>query len=231
MIVRLAVLTYDQPHLKTQQLVAALSLDAVVRMELYGLPYVPRPPRSPLFPHRPEMATAGHPREVAKAYGIPYRAIEDVAEIGTEVDAAIVAGVGLLPGAFVERLPVVNGHPGLIPTVRGLDAFKWAIHDGMPLGVSLHLLDAEVDAGRHLKSLRTPVYADDTLETLAHRHYELEILLLASFRRFLERPAEPPPGLAERPARKRMPAEAEREMIEGFPAYRGLFAAPPGHRP
>ena len=223
---RLAVITYDVPHLKTQQLLQAFVHEDKLDIALFGLPFVARPSRAPRIRHRPDMNYGGHPATVAAHHGIRYASIAEVEAIGEGFDAVLIAGAGLLPGSFVGKMPVVNGHPGLIPAVRGLASFTWAILHRAPLGVSLHLLDADVDAGKHLKSVPTPVYYGDTLETLAGRHYENEIVLLARFARYLLRPEDPLPGLHERPARRRMPRETEDLMITRFDDYVRRFARP-----
>ena len=165
------------------------------------------------------MWTAGQPNEVAQHFGLEYRRIEDVGDIDQPFDVALIAGAGLLPAAFVADNTVINCHGGLNPSVRGLDAFKWAIHDGQPLGNTLHLVDADVDAGRPLKALRTPVYADDSLKTLAQRHYEFELQLLCAFPLFLKNPEPVDENLPIRPPRKRIPSSLEAEMLARFPQY------------
>lgn len=215
----IAVLTYRTPHLKTEQVVLRL-VERGESIALYALPFAPRPGRPVAFAHRPEMADGADPEELATTLSLPFTPIEGPEDITGDFDAVVVAGAGLLPASFVERYRVVNCHPGLQPAVRGLDAFKWAIHDGMPLGVSLHLVDVEVDAGKHLASRRTPVLPSDTVDSLARRHYEREIALLTDFRRYLDAPESHLPGLAVRPARKRMPVEAERSMLANFDAWK-----------
>ena len=221
---KVALLTYDVPHRKTQQILAGLALQPALRLRLYGLPFHERAARSPRFHHRPDMWTAGQPNEVAQHYELEYCRIEAVGDIDQPFDVALIAGAGLLPAAFVADNTVVNCHGGLIPSVRGLDAFKWAIHDSQPLGNTLHIVDADVDAGQPLKALRTPVYADDSLETLAQRHYELELQLLCAFPRFLKDPEPIDNCLLNRPPRKRMPAAIEVDMMALFPRYIEKYA-------
>jgi phosphoribosylglycinamide formyltransferase-1 len=219
---RLGVITYDTPHLKTEQVALRLAARAMP-FDLLAIPFTPRKARSPAFQHRPEMADAPHPREVARRLGRSFRRFA-ASELPTDYDLFLIAGAGILPGEIVSRVRTLNGHPGLIPAVRGLDAFKWSIHDGMELGVTLHYVDAEVDRGTPLARWRTPVFADDTIERLARRHYELEIDIMVEFERYLLRPMAPDPAIAERPSRMRMPADTEQEMLARFPAFRAKFA-------
>tara|TARA_B100001989_G_C24524755_1_gene457986 strand:+ start:390 stop:521 length:132 start_codon:yes stop_codon:yes gene_type:complete len=40
----------------------------------------------------------------------------------------VVGGAGILSDSLVKNFKVVNAHPGLITTTRGLDSFKWAFY-------------------------------------------------------------------------------------------------------
>ena len=223
---KVALLTYDAPHLKTQQVLASLALQSTLQVRLYALPFHQRPARTPRFRHRPNMWTAGRPDCVARHYNFEFRRIDSVDAIDEPFDVALIGGAGLLPAPFVSSHTVVNCHGGLIPLVRGLDAFKWAIHDLQPLANTLHIVDADVDAGRPLKVLRTPVYKDDCLETLAQRHYESEIQLLQRYSYFMTNPEPIDEGLTERAPRKRMPASIEAEMMSRFTQYAERYAVP-----
>lgn len=221
---RIGVLTYDCPHLKTEQIVNLLRARGEHVMSLVLLPFKPRPARQTMFQHRPAMDSGCHPGDLARWWSLEVIKVADPIEIPTGFKALIVAGAGLLPAEVVTRTPVVNAHSGLIPAVRGLDSFKWAIRDGMPLGNTLHLVDDGVDLGRHLASVRTPVFPNDSLEDLARRHYDLELALLSDFARHLARPEPEPQDLPPRPPRMRMPMTVESEMIQAFDAYRQKFS-------
>lgn len=216
---RLGLLTYALPHLKTEQVLHGLLLRGGWDIEVYALPFTPRPERKVLFQHRPDQFAAAHPAGIAQRSSLPYREVATADDIPDPPELMLVTVGALIGPRLLERTRVLNVHSGLIPAVRGLDAFKWAVLDGMPLGVSLHAIDAEVDRGEHILSLPTPVYPDDTPATLARRHYEAEIALLTGFQDALRAPAPPLPGLEDRPARKRMPAAVEEEMLARFPAY------------
>jgi phosphoribosylglycinamide formyltransferase-1 len=106
-----------------------------------------------------------------------------------------------------------------------LDAFKWTILDQMPLGVTLHYIDAEVDAGETIAIFETPVFPDDDLATLARRHYELELDVLCEFLKIARSGGRLPCAeYPSNPPRRRMGIEREREMMANFPAYRTKFS-------
>ena len=58
----------------------------------------------------------------------------------------------------------------------------------LPLGVTLHYIDENVDAGEVISVVETPVFASDSLESLARRHYENEIKLLSEFELYMRKP-------------------------------------------
>lgn len=74
----------------------------------------------------------------------------------------------LPPGVLaVPRLGVVNGHPSMLPRHRGPYPLAWAIREGdAELGLTYHLMDAELDTGPVLAQGSRPLPADTGLESL-----------------------------------------------------------------
>jgi len=166
----IGLITYQAPHLKTEQVFHRI-VDRGLDLRFYAIPFAPRKARSPLLDHRPDQASAASPRELALRHGIPYKACASDLEIDGSCDLYLVLGAGILSAGCVAGKRILNAHPGIIPAVRGLDAFKWAVLEGRPLGNTLHFIDAGVDAGEIVSVVATPVYASDTPATLARRHY------------------------------------------------------------
>jgi phosphoribosylglycinamide formyltransferase-1 len=115
---------------------------------------------------------------------------------------------------------IINCHPGIIPLSRGLDSFKWSIYNDEPLGITLHYIDAEADKGEIISIIKTNVYRTDSLETLARRHYENEIEILANFHNYINNPQFDFKDLAEKEARMRMPIDKEMQMARKFEEYK-----------
>jgi phosphoribosylglycinamide formyltransferase-1 len=101
------------------------------------------------------------------------------------IDLVVMAGwmrvvTPLLIAAFPERL--VNIHPSLLPSFRGMNAAAQALEARVTLaGCTAHLVSAEVDAGLILVQAAVPVLADDDLTSLSQRiqRQEHRILPLA----------------------------------------------------
>ena len=53
--------------------------------------------------------------------------------------------VPLIESEFCSAATIINCHAGLVPESRGLDAFKWAIYHGRPLGNTLHIIDQNIE--------------------------------------------------------------------------------------
>jgi|SRR3989344_2933347 len=79
-----------------------------------------------------------------------------------KIEVIILAGfMKLLPASFVElwKNKIINIHPSLLPQYPGLNSAERSWSDNSEMGVTLHKVIAEVDAGNVLfqkKSLRQP---------------------------------------------------------------------------
>jgi len=98
------------------------------------------------------------------------------------VELVVLAGyMHILTPAFLERFParVVNVHPSLLPEFPGAHAVADQLAAGAAeAGVTVHLVDEDVDTGPILLQERVPVQAGDTVETLHARIKEVEHRLL-----------------------------------------------------
>jgi phosphoribosylglycinamide formyltransferase-1 len=227
---RLAIISYDHAHLKTEQLVSRLLLKKrlgigrELDLIILALPFSSRTPRTVLLAHRPDQEKSVSTRQLAARNRLnflpcTYDSIPDVA------DFYLIAGAGIFSAKAIGKKKIINVHPGIIPSARGLDAFKWSIRDTIPLGVTLHYVDAEVDAGETIAIVRTPIFLSDSLDVLARRHYELELDVASEFLTFLDEKANSSNvAYPETPPRKRMPVNVEQEMIDKFDAYKKRFS-------
>ena len=90
-----------------------------------------------------------------------------------EVSVVCLAGYMRLIGApLLDAFPdhVLNIHPSLLPSFPGLDAQKQALEHGVCVsGATVHLVNAQLDAGPIIAQAAVPVLHDDTVETLSAR--------------------------------------------------------------
>ena len=81
---------------------------------------------------------------------------------------------------FIERWTgrLLNIHPSLLPSFRGLHTHERAIAEGVKLhGCSVHFVVPELDAGPIIAQAAVPVLAGDDADTLGRRVLGAEHLL------------------------------------------------------
>jgi methionyl-tRNA formyltransferase len=95
-------------------------------------------------------------QDVGSAYGFPVAVHSDqnspagIAQLSSWApDAIVFTGGGILrkPLLAVPRIGVVNAHLGFLPQIRGMSTPEWSLLCGIPLGVTIHLLDTGIDTG------------------------------------------------------------------------------------
>ena len=95
----------------------------------------------------------------------------------------------LLTNTFVDhwRDRLINIHPSLLPSFKGLDTHKRALADGVRFtGCTVHYVRAEMDTGPIIVQAAVPILPDDDPESLAmrvlvaeHRCYPHALSLIA----------------------------------------------------
>lgn len=89
------------------------------------------------------------------------------------VDVVVLAGfMRILKAPVISAYAgrIVNVHPSLLPKHKGANAPQLALEAGdAESGCTVHLVTAEIDAGRILSQAKVPVLAGDTAETLHAR--------------------------------------------------------------
>ena len=98
-----------------------------------------------------------------------------VEESGAEV--MVLAGfMRILSAEAVARFPgrIVNIHPSLLPAFPGIDAVAQALAHGVKVtGVTVHIVDEQVDGGPIIAQRAVPVLPDDT-EASLHARIQIE---------------------------------------------------------
>jgi len=222
----LALFAYNFPHKKTQDfifrtLAGGYSISCILAADAVKLNI----PESSI---RTKIRHTGlvHPSAIASAFEIPYYVVaHDDPKISSLVQEHEIK-LGLISGARILKRPVIDGfsigiinfHPGLIPHARGLDALLWSIHHDVPLGVTSHLIDHRVDAGRILEARPIKLYQDDTLLDLSERLYDIQLdMLPEAVERSLEGQWTQPDDFGA--YNKKMPPELEATIAPELPAY------------
>lgn len=90
-----------------------------------------------------------------------------------QVEWVIMAGwMRVVTPILIDAFPnqIINIHPSLLPSFRGIRAIEQALAAGVKItGCTVHLVALEVDSGAILLQAAVPVLPDDTPETLHAR--------------------------------------------------------------
>ena len=207
---KIGVITYDKPHRKTQDVVMKLILNGYRDIHLLMIPWIERKNHIPIYQHRPVNCVNLDPCELALALKIRASYL-DKTDLSI-FDRILIAGAGI-----IQVQKAINSHPGYLPNVRGLDALKWAIYSGQPIGVTTHYISNEVDEGELIERRILPIYFEDTFHSVAQRVYETEIEMLVNAITLPSRQSLKDPQYT---ANKRMPHAQEIVMMSRFEQWR-----------
>ena len=98
-----------------------------------------------------------------------------------QIDAVVLAGfMRVLSPTFVRayRHRILNIHPALLPSFRGMTALRDALRQGVKVtGVTVHLVDEGVDTGPIVLQEPVRVKPGDTEKTLHERIHRVEYRL------------------------------------------------------
>ena len=152
------IFAYDFPHKKTIDFIIHCVLRGFKISAIVGAP--PAKLNIPKSKIRSKIRHENfyHPSELANAFEIPYKVMpHNSLELESYLknlkpDLGLISGARILKSNIIDTFEtgIINFHPGLIPEARGLDALSWSILNNIDLGVTSHLIDHKVDAGRIL---------------------------------------------------------------------------------
>ncbi len=227
---KIAVISYNIPHRKTQDVVNGLKAKGYQNVKIFALPFVQREnPFKPIYQHRPSKAMEinmsnyctnfGYDFDLTTAETLNHQLNDFVA------DYIIIAGAGLLPDEVVENHQLINTHPGFLPYTRGLDSLKWAITKGVEIGLTTHFVDTEADAGFLIEQKNVAVYANDTFHSVAYRQYEMEIEMLINSIELIPKINDfKSLSSNEFEATRRMPKAIEENLMKAFDNYKEKYS-------
>jgi methionyl-tRNA formyltransferase len=134
--------------------------------------------------------------ELAASRGIPRQNVDNHNSPACRVMLeALKPELVVLGGTRIIRLPLLaipprgtlNAHPGLLPRLRGSASVGWALYKDLPIGVTVHFVDAAIDTGPIILRRELPVRRGDTYERLNARVARLAGELMAETLALFER--------------------------------------------
>src|SRR5580704_1057028 len=118
-------------------------------------------------------------RKVGSVYGFPVVTCRDQNSTASILqlkqwapDLIIFTGGSILRKQLLDvpRLGVLNIHLGLLPEIRGMSSPEWSLLKGVPVGITIHYMDAGIDTGSILQRSELPdVTRSKSLSDLRHR--------------------------------------------------------------
>src|SRR5262245_56570624 len=112
-----------------------------------------------------------NPRDYRDRFAYDHAVVEALQ--ARDVGLVCLAGFMRLVGApLLEAFPnrILNIHPSLLPAFPGLDAQRQALEHGVRIsGATVHLVNADLDAGPIVLQRAVPVLPDDTVGTLSEQ--------------------------------------------------------------
>jgi methionyl-tRNA formyltransferase len=99
-----------------------------------------------------------------------------------EPDLIVLGGARIIRENIIAipTVGILNVHPGLLPKYRGVDVIPWAIHNGDPVGVTVHFIDSGVDTGAIVAQNSIPISPGDTFGSLMRKANHVGGKLVAS---------------------------------------------------
>jgi len=228
---KIGVFAYNFHHLKTKEGLINLFLAGYKVKVVFAAAYKNLKIKSSKIRITPQDILMWHPHYVCKATktkmipNIEHNGDDCISEIkNRELDLGIILGARILSKEVIDafRIGVLNLHPGLLPDNRGLDNIKWAIVNDMPIGVTGHLIDEQIDRGRMIMQRTIKIYKDDTLVDVYLRNMvlEQEVMLSCLMAIAGERSADKFPLVSEGRYYKPMDEVTEGSLMGAFEEYK-----------
>jgi len=222
---QIGILTYNVPHRKTYDTLCLLKAKGYKNVKVFAQPMTYVKKRQPLIKHRPELnMEIPDIQEMSQNFDYEYCEGEFSDIIGDRYDSMIflLCGAGLLADDLVRKHRIINAHPGYIPYARGLDAFKWSIWYGLPVGVSTHFLGDYVDAGEVIEIREINIGQYDTFHSVAQKVYENEIDMLVGAIDKVDDEHRLVIPSKDSEVFKRMSEDSERLLFDKFEEYKSI---------
>ena len=133
--------------------------------------------------------------ERAKKSNIPHHTLERNAQLSDTIhtllyqkaDYIILAGfLSILDQTFCEnwQQKIINIHPSLLPKYGGKGMYGDKVHQAVldnheeESGATVHFVTTGIDEGAIILQQKTPVFENDTVESLANRIHQIEYSIL-----------------------------------------------------
>lgn len=181
----IALFAYNFPHKKTQDFIYKLISEGVKIGVIFATDAIKLNIKKPTVKTKIIHGALIHPKKIAKNLDIKYIVTKHdnqklIEQMTDGIEIGVISGARILKENIIKlfKKGIINFHPGVIPNARGLDTLLWSILNYEPLGVTAHLIDTSIDAGKILKVSEIPLYKTDSILEISERLNELQISML-----------------------------------------------------
>lgn len=176
---------------------AATILEAVIKSGLFDIKLVITMPDRPAGRHQELQESAV--KIIAKKYNLKIDqpiSLKNYSPISTPYSLNIIVDYGtIIPQNIIDtpKFGSINLHPSLLPKYRGASPIQSALMAGeKETGISIMLIDDQMDHGPILAQLKFPILTNDTFPTLyEHLAVESGPLLIPTIRKYLQGKIKP----------------------------------------
>ena len=124
--------------------------------------------------------------EIQKIYATKYHILTQTITakvkiiIDYKINFGIIAGARILSKEIIKLFSygILNIHPGLLPQNRGLDSILWAISKNNKIGISAHLINDKIDAGKLVFNKVINPGKNDNIFDIYKKVFEAQISIL-----------------------------------------------------
>ncbi len=219
---KIGIITYNKPHYKTQELIYGLHSRGYKKITLIIKKFLnfKNKKKKNYFNHRPNEFIGCSPFEISKYFNFKTKELDNK-NCYKNLDIVLIGGASIIDSKKIEKNLILNSHSGLIPAIRGLDSFKWAIVKKKKIGTTLHFIDPSIDKGKIISHQITPSFKSDTLDVFSARHYRQEINMLINFENHLNNPKII--KMVESEPTKRMSYKNEKQLRKKFEDWKKIY--------
>jgi aminoglycoside 3-N-acetyltransferase len=193
---KVGLITYQTGHLTTQK-VADLLLEKGYEIILFAFPFHVKNSSSFVFNSDLPPQLLGvdwkdiYQNEEVEYVEMPgwdskHCSLFKITQSDDNLDIFLHCTSKIVPPDFIKNRIILNCHSGLLPQNRGVDSMKWSVVNTWPIGVTLHIIDEQIDRGRILARKRVFIHPEDSFQDLLNRSYYEKIQLMVDFEKFLQ---------------------------------------------
>ena len=184
---------YAFPHRKTYDFINVLFSMGFNNIFVIGAPKVKLAHKQSLKNIDEKTSNAYCVKTLCRSLNIEFEecAHDDLTKISLinnrfQAQTALISGARIIKKEVIDIFynGIVNFHPGMIPETSGLDSFYHSIAKNCSMGVTVHLIDHKVDAGRFIFFEKLRVEAGQTMQIIRENLYGIQLIALRKYLKF-----------------------------------------------